>query len=99
MGYLAFEQWSLASLLGGDLASTALFNGVAAAITAYFGARCLQRPRRGSLTNASWWAGLNVLWGVYQIANGVTYGLFFLVLVGTAVAGILSFVAREHAPA
>ena len=98
MGYLAFEQWSLAALLGSDLATTALFNGAAAAITAYFGARCLQRPRRRSLTNASWWAGLNVLWGVVQIANGVTNGLFFLVLVGTAVAGILSFVAREQAP-
>jgi hypothetical protein len=98
MGYLAFEQWSYSSFVPA-LAADALVNALFALVTAYFGARCLQRPRRQALTNAAVWAALNVAWGVYQVVNRTTYELFYLVLIATAVAGVLSFVGREQVPA
>jgi hypothetical protein len=100
--YLAFEQWSLANVLGSasgrELAGVAALNGISALITAYFGARSLQRPKRGALTGAVIWAALSVAFGVYQVSEGATYGVFLIVLVGTGVAGVLSYVARGEVP-
>lgn len=100
-GYLAFEQWSIASVLGrpaGDLSGIAFVNGVAALATAYFGARCLQKPSRGQLTNAAAWGALSVLSGVYQASQGASYGVFLLSIVGAGIAGVLSYVARAEVP-
>jgi hypothetical protein len=103
-GYLAFEQWTLATALGvaasgRELMAVAALNGVSALITAYFGARCLQGPRKGQLGNAAVWGLLSVSFGVYQVAQGASYGVFLLSIVAAGVAGILSFVARDQASA
>jgi hypothetical protein len=71
---------------------------VSALLTAYFGARCLRSPTRGFLGTSTAWGVLNVAWGVYQVANGATYSLFYVIIVASALAGILSFVARDTAP-
>jgi hypothetical protein len=102
-GILAFQQWDAGRLLTslGDsdqgLVANAIWNAVAALLTAYFGARCLRSPNKGFLTTSTAWGVLNVAWGIYQVANGATYWLFYVVLVVSGLAGVLSFAARDAA--
>ena len=99
--YLALLQWSYAGtpVDDGSYQLSALWNGVAAALTAYFGARCLTNPPRGFLGTSTAWGALSVAWGAYQIANGATHELILLGVLGAGVAGILSLAARPAAPA
>jgi hypothetical protein len=102
--FLAFQQWEAGNALTGiglsdeGLVASAAWNGVSALLTAYFGARCLRSPTKGFLGTSTAWGVLNVAWGVYQVANGATYSLFYLIIVASALAGILSFAARDTAP-
>lgn len=105
LAYLAFEQWSLGSnlvaagLADQGLRATAAWNGLSALLTAYFGARCLRQPNRSFLTTSVGWAILNVALGIYQVVNGVGETLFVLTIVASGLAGVLSFAARDAAPA
>ncbi len=99
-GYLALLQFGVVGTLfdDGTYQAYAFWNGIAAALTAYFGARCLTNPPRGFLGTSTAWGALSVLSGVYQIANGATNDLFLLATLGAGVAGVLSFAARSAAP-
>ncbi|HVA86554.1 MAG TPA: hypothetical protein VNF73_09595 [Candidatus Saccharimonadales bacterium] len=99
IGYLALVQLGAAGQLGqlgfgsGDLQTTAIFNGISAAITLFFGARLLTRATRGFLGWSAFWAAISVGWGAYQVANGATHWAFIGSIVASGAAGILSFVA------
>lgn len=103
-GFLALHQWDAGQILtslgqsGQGLAANAIGHGLAAILTAYFGARCLRDPSRSFLTASMFWGVLNVVLGVYQVANGATDWLFYAVLVASGLAGVLSFAARDAAP-
>ena len=104
-GYLALVQFGIASTLGsldrgvvGSLNLDAIFNGLAAALTVYFGARLLLSPPRGFLGTSTVWGVLDVIWGTYQIANGASHWAFYGSVVAAAAAGILSFVAYSQRP-
>ncbi len=98
--YLALLQWSYVGTMfdDGTYQLNALWNGIAAVLTAYFGARCLMNPPRGLLGTSTAWGVLSVAWGAYQIANGATHELFLLSVLGAGVAGILSLAARSAVP-
>lgn len=99
-GLLAFHQWDASQSLGQSsqgLAANAIGHGLAALLTAYFGARCLRDPSRDFLTASMVWGALNVVLGVYQIANGATDWLFYGVVVASGLAGVLSLAARDAA--
>ncbi|MHB8399937.1 MAG: hypothetical protein ACYDCI_13570 [Candidatus Limnocylindrales bacterium] len=102
IGYLALVQLGAAGQLGqlglgsGNLQPTAIFNGISAAITLFFGARLLTRATRGFLGWSTFWAAINVGWGAYQVANGATHWAFIGSIVASGAAGILSFVAWSH---
>ena len=104
LAYLAYSQWSVGSALAsaglpdGNLRGVAAWNVVSALLTAYFGARCLRDPDKGFLRTSVAWAVLNVALGVYQLTNGVGDALFALTIIASALAGVLSFAAREAAP-
>lgn len=96
IGYLAFLQLQYSSLGYADSAgagSLALWNGVSAAVTVFFGARLFLGASRRFLLNSVGWAVLNVAWGGYQISRGVTADVFVLATLLGAVAGVLSFSA------
>ncbi len=96
IAYLAFLQLQYGSLGFADSAdatSLALFNGIAAAITVYIGARAILSPTKQRLLGGVIWAVINVGWGAYQVSQGVTHEAFILSLVAFGVAGIVSFVA------
>jgi hypothetical protein len=103
-GYLALLQFGTArnlTSLGldpGDLQTFALWNGVAAAVTVYFGVRLLQRPRRGFVNTSTAWGVLSVGGGIVQIASGATNDIFLGSIVAAGVAGVLSLAARAAAP-
>ena len=105
LAYLAYVQWTLGAALttagfsDQGLRGVAAWNGVSALLTAYFGARCLRAPNKGFLTTSVGWAVLNVAWGTYQVVNGVGDSLFILTIVASGLAGVLSFAARDTAPA
>lgn len=102
--YLAYEQWSLSQAVVAlgisdeGLAGYAGWNAIAAAITLFFGARLLTTPSRKLLDRSAAWAALSVLGGVAQIALSAGSGLFALVTIGSAVAGVLSYVGRQAIP-
>jgi hypothetical protein len=94
IGYLAFLQLQYAStqLPGAeDVGTVALWNGVTAAVTLYFGAKIIIAPTRRLMTNSTIWAVLTVAYGVYQVSQGVTADVYILALVLAGVAGVLSF--------
>lgn len=102
IAYLAFLQldYSGTGLVGsGQALQLAIFNGVSALITGYFGARVVTRARPGDFLGGTVWAVLNVAWGAYQVSQGVSHPAFILALVLMALAGLLSFVAWRQAPA
>ena len=75
-----------------------MWNGVAAVVTAYFGARCVRNPDHRFLWFSTLWGAFGVILGIAQVAGGAAYWLYYLVLVLSGVAGMLSFVARDVAP-
>jgi inner membrane protein involved in colicin E2 resistance len=79
------------------LAGYAIANAVSSLLTAFFGARCLRNPTRGFLGTSAAFAVLNVVWGVIQVANGASHWLFYATIVAAALAGVMSFVARDTA--
>lgn len=77
IGYLALLQLEYSALGLADSADArnlAIWNGVASAITAYFGAIAIIRPTPQRLMGGFIWAVLNVAWGAYQVSQGVTHG-------------------------
>lgn len=106
LAFLAFQQFeaaSLASSIGlgdaSEITATAAWNGLQAIITAFFAVRCLRGPDRGFLTTSVAWAVVNVGFGVYQVVNGATYWVFYAFLIASGLAGVLSWAARDQAPA
>lgn len=96
IGYLAFLQleYSGFGLADADEArGLALWNGTAAAITAYFGAMAIVAPTRQRMGGGVIWAVINVGWGGYQVSQGLTHEAFIVSLVAFSLAGILAFVA------
>ncbi|MFZ5855109.1 MAG: hypothetical protein ACOYXS_11570 [Chloroflexota bacterium] len=94
MGYLALLQLGYANV-SPELGSLALWNGLTAAITLYFGARLLVRPA-GVLTGSVIWGVLTVAWNGYQIAQGATHEAYLGATVTAGMATVLSFVARSQ---
>lgn len=95
IGYLAFLQLEYSGLGFADADEArglALWNGASAAITAYFGAMAIVTPSRGRMAGGVVWAVINVVWGGYQVSQGLTHGAFILALVAFSLAGILAFV-------
>jgi hypothetical protein len=103
-GYLALLQYGAVGTLNsfglnsGDLQTYAAWNGIAAALTVYFGVRLLQRPNRGFLGTSTAWGAISVLGGVYQVSTGATNEIFLGSIVAAGVAGVLSFAARSVTP-
>lgn len=102
IGYLAFLQLQYSGMGFADsdeARGLALWNGLTAAITAYFGAMAIVAPSRSRMGGAVIWAVINVLWGGYQVAQGLTHEAFILALVAFAIAGVLAFVGwRQLTP-
>ena len=103
-GYLALLQYGTAQNLqsiglnAGNLQTYAIWNGVSAVLTIYFGVRLLQRPSRGFLDASTVWGVLSVLVGVLQIGSGATNDIFLGSIAAAGVAGVLSYAARSSAP-
>lgn len=99
IGYLALLQLGYAgtTLDNGSFEALAIWNGIAAAITVYFGARLLMSPTRSTLHVSVIWAAISVASGAYQIANGATHELFLLSTLAAGVAGVLSLAASSGA--
>jgi hypothetical protein len=95
--FLAYQQWSFSvEFPSSDLASTAVWNGVTAAITLFFAARLIGTPSRSILDWSIVWALISVVSGVYQVATAEGVGdVFVLSVIAAATAGVLSFVARQ----
>lgn len=96
VGYLAFLQLQYSSLELADADEArglAAWNGLTAAVTAYFGAMAIVAPTRGRMGGAVIWAVINVLFGGFQVSQGLTHEAFILALVAFAIAGVLAFVA------
>lgn len=96
IGYLAFLQLEYSGFGFADADEArglALWNGAAAAITAYFGAMSIVAPTRQRMAGGVIWAVINVAWGGYQVSQGLTHEVFILSLVAFSLAGILAFVA------
>ena len=101
MGHLAFLQLEYGGLGladADDARGLALWNGITAAITAYFGAMAIVAPSRGRMAGAVLWAVLNVAWGGYQVSQGLTHEVFILALVAFSLAGVLAFAAWSQLP-
>jgi hypothetical protein len=100
-GYLAFLQLQYAPVLGGQadqLRGLALWNRIGAAITLFFGARLIMGASRSTLAGSAVWAGLGVVYGVWQISQGITHEVFVLGTLLTGAAGVLSLVAAQSVP-
>jgi hypothetical protein len=100
-GYLAFIQLGYVGTVvdDGSLQSNALWNGVTAALTLFFGAKLLTKPDRGFLGTSAAWAVLVVLWNGYNIMNGATHEAYIGATVAALAAGVLSWSARSGMPA
>jgi hypothetical protein len=99
-GYLALLQFGFVGTIldGGSLQTLAISNGVAAALTVYFGIRCVMNPTRGFLSTMVAWGVLDVSWGLYQISGGVTHWAYLGAVVASGVAGLVCLAARAQAP-
>ena len=100
-GFLAFLQLQYAPLAGaqkGELESLALANGVGAAITLFVGARLIIGASSGVLAGSAFWGVLSVLYGGWQISQGVTHEAFIIGTLLSGAAGVLSFIAWQRAP-
>jgi hypothetical protein len=100
-GYLAFLQLQYAPLAGlqeSELRGLALWNGIAAAITLFVGARLILGGTASDLLGSAVWGALNVVYGAWQISQGVTHEVFMLGTLLSGTAGILSFVAWQRSP-
>ena len=96
IGYLAFLQLQYSSLGfadANDARSLAMWNGLSAVITAYFGAMAIIAPSRARMGGGAVWAVLNVAYGAFQISEGLTHEAFLIGIVSFGIAGILAFVA------
>ena len=100
IGYLALIQLGYVGSIfdTGQFQELAIWNGLTALITLYFAARLLMSPTTKILFNSIAWAALTVVWGAYQISQGVTHDAYIGAIVAAAVAGVLSFVARQAMP-
>ena len=107
LGWVAYGQWSTATVFAsvgfdsvGEYQAVAGWNAIAAISMVLIGARLLivQRRDRRGLAWLTVWAGINAVWGAYQIATGEANMPFALATILTAIAGILTFVARESTP-
>jgi hypothetical protein len=106
IGYLAFLQLEYSSLGLGDADTArvlAIWNLVAAGLSALAGGKALVSPNRRSLITGALWGGLNVVLGGIQIAQGITHESFVIATVCFGIAGLLSALAagqyRAHAGA
>lgn len=99
-GYLALLQFGFVGTIldGGSLQALAIWNGFAAALTLYFGVRCLKEPPRGFLTTMVAWGVLNVVWGINQVSGGASHWAYLGSIVAAGVAGGLCLAARSGAP-
>ena len=101
IAYLALLQLGLAGQLQsfglGDqgLTATAIWNGFAAIVTLYFGARLLRQPSREALGGSVVWAVITVVLQGYQVATGATHWAYIGSTAAALVAGVLSFAARD----
>lgn len=100
IGYLAVLQLGyVGSVLDdGSLQGTAIWNGVSAALTLYFGARLLTGPSRGILGTSAAWGALTVIWQVFNISRGATHETYLVATVAAGMAAILSLAARNETP-
>lgn len=101
LAYLAFLQLQYSSQGHADAADVqnlAIWNGIAAGITAYFGAVLIVRPTPQRLMGSAIWAILNVGWGAIQVSQGVTHPAYLISLVAFGAAGVLSFVSWQQTP-
>lgn len=99
-GYLGFLQLSFAGSVvdDGSLTEAAIWNGVAAALTLYFGAKLLTSPSRGFLGTSVAWAAIVLAWNTYSLANGVSHWAYIGATVAALAAGVLSFAGRSAWP-
>ena len=96
LGYLAFLQLQYSQqgyIDSADAGGLAVWNGISAAITIFFGARLITGTSRSFLMTSVLWATLSVVAGAYQISQGVTADVFILATLFSGVAGVLSFTA------
>lgn len=96
IAYLAFLQLQYSSFGFADSSEAlglALWNGLSAAITAYFGAMAMISPSAGRMRGGVIWAVINVAYGAYQVSQGLTHEVFLLALVAFGIAGVLAFVS------
>jgi len=96
--YTAYQELTALGQSGLGLDGSAIENGIAALITAYFAIRCFQRPGRSFWSWSLFWAVVNVGFGVIQVVAGATYWVFFLVIIVSGAAGFLSLAARREVP-
>lgn len=99
-GYLAILQLSYAGSFvdDGTLTEAAIWNGGAAALTLFFGAKLLTSPSRGFLGTSVAVAALVLVWNIYSVLNGVTHWAYIGATVAALAAGVLSFAARSAWP-
>jgi hypothetical protein len=76
-----------------NLQITAVWNAAVALLTGFFAFRMLRDPSDLALRSSVIWAGINVVGGLYEVANGASAAAFLAATVAMAVAGIASFAA------
>lgn len=98
IGYLALLQFGyVGSVLDdGSLQGTAIWNGISAALTLYFGARLLTGPTRGLLGTSAAWGALTVVWQVFNISRGATHETYLVATLAAGMAAVLSLAARQQ---
>jgi hypothetical protein len=79
-----------------DLQFSALWNGVVAVLTAFAAFRLLRDPSDRDLKVSVTWAVINVVGGIYEVANGVSAAAFLAATVVMAGAGVASFAALQE---
>jgi hypothetical protein len=79
-----------------DLQFSALWNGVVAILTAFAAFRLLRDPSNRDLQLSVTWAVINVVGGIYEVANGVSAAAFLAATVVMAGAGIASYAALQE---
>ena len=100
-GYLAFLQLQYAPVFAGqadELRGLAIANGIGALIVLVIGARLILGAARGTMVGSAIWGGISVLYGAWQISDGVTHEVFLLGTLLSGAAGVLSLVAAQGAP-
>jgi len=102
ISYLAFLQLQYSSVsrraMADEVRALALWNGFSAAITVYFGAMLLMKPSRSRAIMGSIWGGASVIYGAYQVSDGVRHPAFLFALVCFGLAGVLSLVLWLQVP-